>query len=169
MSVKYLNNVILSVTATVILLPSVRAWCIRDDRNGFNENTRGCLSRSAALAISIIIPVGFVLLMALLCFMRRRRIQRANLAYVHNAQAAAQPGQGQYYNSQQYNPQPWNPQQYNPPQFNGDGYSSGYPQAMQYAPPPGPPPGVEGYMTYPQDTRPPHSPYSPQYPPPTHG
>ncbi|EPQ53331.1 hypothetical protein GLOTRDRAFT_111940 [Gloeophyllum trabeum ATCC 11539] len=132
-------------------LPSVRAeYCYRDD-NGFERCS--AYSPGVRVAIGVIIAVAFLVFLGLLEFGRRRRAQRANMAYVNGPQAP--PYQASNYGAYGGYPPPGGPQ-YPPPAHNNGAYdpSAGfappsvpppqYPGGYTpgpYAPPQGPPPG----------------------------
>lgn len=106
-------------------------------------------SNAARIGIAVAIVVGFIILVALLSFYRRRRIQRANLAYV--TQGPAQPNG---YQPQYYGPQGTGAGYPNYNQYYGGGSPGGpqYPPPThaygdpQYAPPAGPPPVRDGEL-----------------------
>ncbi|KAF8506190.1 hypothetical protein BU17DRAFT_71372 [Hysterangium stoloniferum] len=145
------------------VIPSTRADCVIDSRG--REFCNG-ISNGARVGIGIGVFVLVMIVLIALGVMRRRRIQRANQAYITNPNSQSyQPGiypQGTY--PQQPYPQQGYNQSYNAPQYppqthadqyhpHNDGYGppAGYttdpnsqpgmpPQYPVYAPPTGPPP-----------------------------
>ncbi|VDB87083.1 unnamed protein product [Peniophora sp. CBMAI 1063] len=124
-----------SLLLAAVLLPGVRADCFVDAR-GF-ERCDG-LSVGARVGIAVGIFAAVLALSLYFGYLRRRRIQQANLAYINQQQYNQNqnyPQQGQFQGgyAPQYPPQTPYGQQSPYPQH---GYDSG----QSYAPPPGPPP-----------------------------
>ncbi|KAH9946730.1 hypothetical protein B0H21DRAFT_387560 [Amylocystis lapponica] len=150
-------------------LPTANAYCYID-RFG---NERCTMSTGVRIAIGVVVAIGGILALIALSVVRRRRMQRANLAYIppNNAPPAyppqgppygnggfppntntgyysytsQAPGQGQW---QQY-PQSGQGEypQYPPQTHTGYDPQSGFappPQPPQYSPPAGPPPQFGG-------------------------
>ncbi|KZV67392.1 hypothetical protein PENSPDRAFT_688195 [Peniophora sp. CONT] len=126
-----------SLLLAAVLLPGVRADCFIDAR-GF-ERCDG-LSVGARVGIAIGIFAAVLALSLYFGYVRRRRIQQANLAYINQNQ--------QYGNQQNFHPQGQFQQGGYAPQYPPQtpyGQQSPYPQhgydaGQTYAPPPGPPP-----------------------------
>ncbi|TBU44807.1 hypothetical protein BD309DRAFT_957536 [Dichomitus squalens] len=141
------QNILTPLAALYIVsaLPGAQATCTFD-RFGREHCT---LATGVRIAIAIVAVVAFVLAMIAFGVARRRRTQRANLAYVNTSTIAGvvpppgyppsggyQPG---YYPSPQAGPAPYypdGPYSQPPPQFPPQAYDA----QGSYAPPPGPPP-----------------------------
>ncbi|THH07801.1 hypothetical protein EW145_g3131 [Phellinidium pouzarii] len=133
----------ITLRATLVLLaaaalPTARAECFVDS---FGRE-RCTLSNGARIGIAIGVIVAFIILALGIGMMRRRRIQRANMAYIVTQQQQAQtdpygnqylygntgsqypqypPGGQSYHNQQGYTP--YSPPQGPPPPPQYDGYN----------------------------------------------
>ncbi|KIO25125.1 hypothetical protein M407DRAFT_94333 [Tulasnella calospora MUT 4182] len=138
------RNIAAIVLLSSAFLPQALARYCYYDRYGYRRCSG--LSPGARAGIGIAIAAASLVLLAVLVWLRRRRIQRANKAFiVHGGQQPNQPGfnqSGQPVSQQPYggytNQQPGNPQtQYPAAVHTPTGQSTG---PGMYAPPPGSPP-----------------------------